>query len=310
MNRDVAVVFMLHRFNRDGSDGATSGELLRQSLRYLRESGIEVATLGDLVRTLRDGRGKRVVVFTIDDGYHDFHQVAAPIFEEFDARATVFLTTGFLDGTLWQWWDQIEWAFQNTQCREFELQGEGREKSFVWNDPGRVTAEVIERLKEVSDAERRSQMAHIFSELRVELPSEAPDRYRPMSWDQVRVLAERGFEFAPHTVNHPILSRVDDAQAREEITRSTHRCAEVLGSKASTFCYPDGTAQAIGEREKRIVAELGFEGAVVALPGYVSLQGEPDLFGLRRFSFPTELEDVVQIVSGLERIKRWLRREQ
>lgn len=40
------------------------------------------------------------------------------MFAEFDCPFTTFLTTGFLDRTLWFWWDRIEYVFCHAVRRE------------------------------------------------------------------------------------------------------------------------------------------------------------------------------------------------
>ena len=37
---------------------------------------------------------QKAVAFTVDDGYFDFAEVAAPIFSHYDCPVTVFLVTG------------------------------------------------------------------------------------------------------------------------------------------------------------------------------------------------------------------------
>ena len=59
----------------------------------------------------------RAIAFTVDDGYQDVAQVAAEIFLEYDCPLSIFLTTGFIDGHLWHWWDQIEFICLTTTGR-------------------------------------------------------------------------------------------------------------------------------------------------------------------------------------------------
>jgi hypothetical protein len=115
--RRCGVVFMLHRFRGpgfapDGFDPAA----LRRSLAYVRRKKYNVASIEALLRCNLEGRAvpDRSIAFTIDDGYADHAEIAAPIFAEFDCPVTTFVTTGFLDEKLWFWWDQIEFIFANS----------------------------------------------------------------------------------------------------------------------------------------------------------------------------------------------------
>jgi hypothetical protein len=79
------------------------------------------------------------------------------------------------------------------------------------------------------------------------------------------------------------------------------------------FCYPNGQLGDFGEREIRTLRELDMLGAVVGAPGYASKQrfaeSEAAPFEVRRFSLPDSLDDLVQLVSGFERLKQLVRRE-
>src|SRR5688572_27287631 len=108
-----ATIFMMHRFAVP--DLGVSGhdpEVVRSALEYLRRRKYHFATLTELLDCLERGEPmpERTIVFTIDDGYFDQAEIAAPLFAEFDCSATCFVCTGFVDGELWMWWDQIEHA--------------------------------------------------------------------------------------------------------------------------------------------------------------------------------------------------------
>ncbi|MEO8195040.1 MAG: hypothetical protein ABI681_14400, partial [Gemmatimonadales bacterium] len=116
--RSRATIFMMHRFRSpemgvEGHDPMTLRSILRM-LRKRRYELVSLATLLGDVATARP-RTRPAVVFTIDDGYLDQASVAAPAFAEFDCPVTTFVTTGFLDGALWFWWDRIEYVFDNTK---------------------------------------------------------------------------------------------------------------------------------------------------------------------------------------------------
>jgi peptidoglycan/xylan/chitin deacetylase (PgdA/CDA1 family) len=62
-----------------------------------------------------------------------------------------------------------------------------------------------------------------------------------MSWAEARSLASAGFELGAHTVNHPILSQLSFAEAREEILESQRRVEAEVGRCSRVFCYPNGS---------------------------------------------------------------------
>lgn len=99
-----------------------------------------------------------------------------------------------------------------------------------------------------------------------------------LSWDEIVVL-DRGdtLEFEAHSVTHPNLLAIDDEQAVLEIAGSKAELEEHIGRPVTAFSYPAGL---FGERERRIVAQVGYDLAVSCEPG-VNLP-TTDRFALRR----------------------------
>lgn len=71
-------------------------------LRLLKSEGFAIVTLSEAVAMLRDGsvprEGPVPVVITFDDGLEDFYTNAFPLLEAEGARATVFLSSAYIDG--------------------------------------------------------------------------------------------------------------------------------------------------------------------------------------------------------------------
>src|SRR5207245_8711973 len=127
-----------------------------------------------------------------------------------------------------------------------------------------------ERVKFVADDDKDALIERLARVLDVALPDEAPAEYAPLTWEQCRTLARSGVTFGPHSVTHPLLSRVGPERAREKIARSRDRVAEQIGSAVPVFCYPVGTEWSFTARDRDLVRELGFRAALTAEQGYVS----------------------------------------
>lgn len=79
-----------------------------------------------------------------------------------------------------------------------------------------------------------------------------------MSVAMARDLVSRGFEAGSHTLTHPDLRTLSDADARREIAESRPALAGTLSCGISTFCYPYGSYE---ERHLPMVREAGYIGA-------------------------------------------------
>lgn len=316
--RGRAVVFMLHRFRspehpNEGYDAAT----VRRALAHLRRERYRILSIEELVRAAIEERiPDRAVAFTIDDGYLDHATIAGPVFAEFDCPVTAFVTSGFLDGDLWFWWDRIEYVFRTTRRRVVSVALPERSLEYRWdNEAGRLQAQkdFTEQCKQISDFEKHEAITQLAAAAGVDLPDTPPSEYAPMSWDQLRACEQRGMTFGPHTVTHPVLSRVTADRSCWEITESWRRLREEARAPVPVFCYPNGRSSDFSQREIATLEQLGFLGAVVGSEGIVSsratLQANGGAFAVRRYPFPEELPRFVQYVSGAECVRAMLRGE-
>jgi peptidoglycan/xylan/chitin deacetylase (PgdA/CDA1 family) len=302
----VATIFMLHRFGPEGH--GHDPEVVRQLLAWLRQQHFELLDLEDLFRRLA-GEGpplRRAVALTIDDGYWCQAEVAAPLFAEFDVPVTTFLTTGFLDGQLWLWWDQIEYILQNTWKDRLAFTVGNRQFQLDLLGPDGLRGAirtVSEYCKALPDAERQAAIVELAAEATVPVPGSPPHTYRPMTWAQARRCEAAGMRFGAHTVTHPILARTNDAQSRDEIEHSWHRLQAELTRPMPVFCYPNGRSGDFGEREFDTLRRVGALGAVTAQAGYATCLAfaEPHgAFRVPRFSFSEQHEQNLRYASHLE----------
>lgn len=307
---------MLHRLaDREAGTPGTDPEELRQTLGFLRRRGYPLVSVEDLLEGLRHGDPARDlgVAFTLDDGYREQAHVAGPIFAEFDCPATVFLTTGFVDGELWQWWDKVDFIVNATSRSNLRVEIGRQQLSYPVGSPFERAAaqeDFTARCKRVPDAEKHAAILRLADAGRVELPVAAPARYQPLTWDDVRAWEPRGLSFGPHTVTHPILSKTEDQQCRAEIFGSWSRLKQMASRPVRVFCYPNGGAEDLGERELRFVREAGLVGALTTTVGYASVRefrSRPETaFLVRRYPYPDDRQIAALYASGADRLRRGL----
>jgi peptidoglycan/xylan/chitin deacetylase (PgdA/CDA1 family) len=67
-----------------------------------------------------------------------------------------------------------------------------------------------------------------------------PEELATMDWDELRALADRGVEIGSHTVSHPHLPKLSDAEIDRELQDSRERIADELGRPCRYLAYPFG----------------------------------------------------------------------
>lgn len=310
--RGRATILMLHRF-QDAETGVAGHDpaQLRSCLASLRADGYRFADLHELLSGLGAGQPgwDRSIAFTIDDGYRDQVAIGGPVFAEFDCPVTTFVTTGFLDGTMWFWWDRIEYVFRTTKRASFDVTLDSSSKRFARGpqDYSAAQSEFTTHCKALTDGDKLRAIEQLATAAEVAVPARPPAPYAPMSWDELRAAERRGMRFGPHTVTHPILARTADDQARFEITESWRRLREQTPRAVPVFCYPNGQMGDFGARDIGFIRAAGMRAAVVGVPGYAdhaTLSGAPDApYLVPRFGYTEDLPVLRQYVSGLEALK-------
>ena len=84
----------------------------------------------------------------------------------------------------------------------------------------------------------------------------------PMSWDELGLLRDAGWEIGSHTRSHPHLTEIGDAELAAELAGSKSDCEERLGQQCRTLAFP------YGDHDGRVVAatvEAGYD-AAASLP--------------------------------------------
>lgn len=96
-------------------------------------------------------------------------------------------------------------------------------------------------------------------------------------------MRKAGMSIGAHTVSHPILARLTDDAARQEIGDSRRFLEELLGERIGLFAYPNGKpGEDYSPQTVAIVRGLGFDAAVSTEWGCSRL-GD-DAFQIRRFT--------------------------
>jgi hypothetical protein len=177
-----------------------------------------------------------------------------------------------MDRLCWLWVDRVQFAFKHTRAKRAEIPLSPGNSILVRletvEERWRAAKAVCEAAKRMPDSERVRLVAELPGLLGTAMPDEPPPEYAPLTWDSVREMAARGVDFGPHTRTHPILSRLhDDERLRDEIDGSRRRIEEETGKPAVHFCYPNGTAEDIGDKVVERVRESGFQTGVVTMEG-------------------------------------------
>lgn len=240
----------------------------------------------------------RAAAITFDDGYHDNFSVAMPLLRKHGLTATFFIATGFLDGGR-MWNDTVAEAVRGFTGEHLDLNAVGLGSFPVrdWNEKRLAIRALLPRLKHLPLDERLARAEAVAARCAVELPADLM-----MSSEQVKQMRAAGMAIGAHTQNHPILARLDDAHAREEIAGSKHRLESLLDERVTLFAYPNGKpSQDYLPAHVAMVLDAGFDAAVSTAVG--AARRGADMMQLPRFTpwDRTELRFGLRLLDNLRK---------
>jgi peptidoglycan/xylan/chitin deacetylase (PgdA/CDA1 family) len=102
-----------------------------------------------------------------------------------------------------------------------------------------------------------------------------------MTSDQVCALHRAGMGIGAHTVNHPILACLDEAQVRSEIAESRSYLENLIGERVALFAFNGKPGEDYNANHVSIVKALGFSAAVCTAWGTAKI--DSDLYQIPRF---------------------------
>ena len=89
-------------------------------------------------------------------------------------------------------------------------------------------------------------------------------KFQHLAWEQIKELAERGFSFGSHTVNHPDLTRLPLRYIEYELKTSKQDLEDKLGREVAYLSYPFGR---FNQRIQQEAIRLGYTAGFSIYPG-------------------------------------------
>lgn len=244
-------------------------------------NNFNVFTLGEAIERLNhNSLPEASLVITFDDGYADNAEVAYPILYKYGVSATFFVSSGFLDGGR-MWNDTVIECIRRTSLQEIELTklGLGVCQTNTPRARSQSISRILEKIKYMALSERVDILAHLE-----EITGNNPlPTNLMMRSDQVAEMHCRGIEIGGHTINHPILSKLNTKDAENEIAGGKNALEAIIGAPIQVFAYPNGKPdQDYSAEHARMVRNLGFRCAVTTAKG--ALKHGDSLFEIPRYT--------------------------
>lgn len=251
---------------------AITPEFLEATIQTVLKAGMIPVHVHDLPELLRDNSQQhRYVCFTLDDGYRNNAEHAAPIFRRYNIPYTIYITSGFAERKNILWWEVVEAVLGKTEKALFDF-GQGCETLLLETTPQKTAAfarfaRFVDETNEDRAVEHIATWAQKYDVDPLQLTHDLI-----MDAAELRHLAQNEgkdglVHFGAHSVSHINLSRADETRILEEITQSTEWLKNHTGTAPKSFAYPYGWTTAVSERTCLAAEKAGFPIAVTTQPG-------------------------------------------
>lgn len=290
-------VLAFHGLRADGVPTGVLDESLHLPVSVFREicahlaAKYQVMPLSQMAASLLSGEKlpARAVAISFDDGYASNYELGFPVLKEFGLPATIFLATGFLDGTAPLWFQQVDLAMRAGARL-----------------PNKASlAATLAALKALPDDEMRAAVGDLLNQAGSSVSETPPTVTRPLTWEQVREMHTDGLiEFGGHTHTHPILARCSVAKQSVEIETCRDRMTAELGAAPRIFAFPNGGPEDYTPATLDLLAKAGFQSAWTMVSGRSCPGGS--IMDMPRYGSPGSVWETEATVSGaFELIRQW-----
>ena len=246
-------VLMYHGISERTSPWGMNSDVFEEHARFLVRH-FDVVGANDASN--RRSNRERVAI-TFDDGLRNNAEVAAPILRSYGAPATFFVSTRHCEPGKYLW---------ATYLRALEDYYPESELAFRGRRYGMGTSERADSMRRLRNLllGLEPHPAAIYAAIEQELPSLESflepecirDRCAGMTPEQVRELAEDPlFSIGAHTEDHPLLSRCDDGEIRNQLATNKRKLEAWTGEPCDAVAYP---CSDLDERVIERCREAGF----------------------------------------------------
>jgi peptidoglycan/xylan/chitin deacetylase (PgdA/CDA1 family) len=254
---------MYHRVLKDDFINGLTPQEFEQQIAYVCKH-FTVLTIDELIHNAKNNcTVPYSIALTFDDGHYDFYLHAWPILKKYKARANLYITTGFVEGTTWLWPDLLKYILLNSHV-EFltlpvigQLSTDKQLHEINWQKAG-------DFLLAVNAKERDQLLISLAKEAGININKSSEPPFQSVTWAQLQEMTRDGLQIGSHTVTHPILSSLSAEDLDHELAASHNIIKQQLGVDAMGICYPNGRPEDINDQVTKAAEAAGYTHGLMA----------------------------------------------
>ena len=240
---------------------------LEAMLDQVEEAGLDVVTLDEAARRLREDDERRFVCFTFDQAYRNTLRHAYPLFQRRSLPLTLYVATDYASGWGELWWLALEEVI--ARASEIELCRQGglwRLPTATAEEKQRGFEQIYEWLRSVDEARQRQIIRALADSYDIDMSAACHELM--LGWDEIGALAADPLvTIGAQSKAHYEISKLAPEKALSEMEGSADIIEDRLGSRPVHFSFPYGDETAARARDFALAKEAGFKTAVTTRRG-------------------------------------------
>jgi len=262
-NRATPLVLMYHRIIDKPFIYGLSPEDFEKQIAYIAKR-FRVVSMETLVQEVMQDQVKPyTIALTFDDGHYDFYENAWPILKKYQIPASLYVTTDFINGSIWLWPDLLKYTLLNTPVSSVNLAPLG--SLSLTQDNLQTTWHAIGDYCLTLGINERMDCIRAFAEAaKVTLPSAPTAPFHAVTWEQLAEMQHDGLTIGSHTVSHPILNGLTETEIHRELLTSAENIQQRLGKFPLGICYPNGRLSDINDTVISVAKSIGYQYGLLA----------------------------------------------
>jgi peptidoglycan/xylan/chitin deacetylase (PgdA/CDA1 family) len=215
-------------------------------LNYLTKN-FNIISLDELLLHLKSKSNEFKIVITFDDGYRDNLNYAYPILEKFNAPATIYIITKFINNKFIPWWIKLDYFIKNqkkidtNKKKLFNLY----KNKLLLSDQLTIDKNVLSILGK----NNKLKYNNIF-----------------LDQKEIQYLSKQKLiTIGSHSHSHYNFSKLTEEQTLSEFKTSKSILENMINKKILHFSYPYGGYQNINFKFNKLLKNLGYLSAVTTV---------------------------------------------
>lgn len=287
----AAVIFLFHTVEEEktpwthGHRYVTPFHIFKKQIAFIRKH-FEIEPTSVLLQKLQDSalvRNSAAIHF--DDGFSSYANLSLPFLKEQNITSTVFLVNSVVDGDI-PIRNKIVFCINIGEKEKLQklLQAYIRKN---YDEKADLTVMSTTKLLSWMKNNITAEMEYIINDIYNSCRSlhKGPSPF--MDEKAVLKLKDNPYvEIGSHTINHPMLSRLDENEQRKEIVDGHTKLEELLGCRLKYFAYPHGGQAHFNETSRHIIREYK---RLISFSGYGGLNYKLDRTDVKRITLSVHI---------------------